>query len=146
MRNLRAIYNRAVDKELTVQRYPFKHVYTGIDKTVKRAVPLEVIRQIRDLDLTLHPDMDYARDLSCSPSTRVVCRLSIWRSLRRRTCRTESCHIAVTKLVSNLPSSGRRPCRRSLASTTPLERFASHNQRKRRGRRKQYKNGPCRKP
>lgn len=63
MRNLRAIYNRAVDKELTVQRYPFKHVYTGIDKTVKRAVPLEVIRQIRDLDLTLHPDMDYARDL-----------------------------------------------------------------------------------
>lgn len=63
MRNLRAIYNRAVDKELTVQRYPFKHVYTGIDKTVKRAVPLKVIRQIRDLDLTHHPDMDYARDL-----------------------------------------------------------------------------------
>lgn len=63
MRNLRAIYNRAVDKELTVQRYPFKHVYTGIDKTVKRAVPIEVIRQIRDLDLSLHPVMDYARDI-----------------------------------------------------------------------------------
>lgn len=38
MRNLRAIYNRAVERELTVQRYPFKHVYTGVDKTVKRAV------------------------------------------------------------------------------------------------------------
>lgn len=63
MRNLRAIYNRAVDKELTVQRYPFKHVYTGIDKTVKRAVPLNVIRRIRDLDLTLQPDMDLARDI-----------------------------------------------------------------------------------
>ncbi len=63
MRNLRAIYNRAVDKELTVQRYPFKHVYTGIDKTVKRAVSAKVIRQIRDLDLTLQPDMDLARDL-----------------------------------------------------------------------------------
>ena len=63
MRNLRAIYNRAVDKGLTVQRYPFKHVYTGIDKTVKRAVPLDVIRQIRDLDLTLQPDMDFARDI-----------------------------------------------------------------------------------
>lgn len=63
MRNLRAIYNRAVDKELTVQRYPFKHVYTGIDKTLKRAVPLEVIRQIRDLDLTLQPTLDYARDI-----------------------------------------------------------------------------------
>ncbi|MDO4827473.1 MAG: site-specific integrase [Bacteroidia bacterium] len=63
MRNLRAIYNRAVDKELTVQRFPFKHVYTGIGKTVKRAVPIEVIRRIRDLDLSGHPAMDYARDL-----------------------------------------------------------------------------------
>lgn len=63
MRNLRAIYNRAVEKELTVQRYPFKHVYTGINKTVKRAVPLNVIRQIRNLDLSLCPVMDYARDV-----------------------------------------------------------------------------------
>lgn len=63
MRNLRAIYNRAVDKELTVQRSPFKHVYTGIDKTVKRAVSAKVIRQIRDLDLELHPSMELARDL-----------------------------------------------------------------------------------
>lgn len=63
MRNLRAIYNRAVEKEFTVQRYPFKHVYTGIDKTVKRAVPLNVIRRIRDMDLSLCPAMDYARDI-----------------------------------------------------------------------------------
>ena len=63
MRNLRAIYNRAVDKELTGQRYPFRHVYTGIDKTVKRAVPLNVIRQIRDMDLSRCPVMDYARDV-----------------------------------------------------------------------------------
>lgn len=63
MRNLRAIYNRAVEKELTVQRHPFKHVYTGIDKTVKRAVPLNIIRKIRNLNLTLYPAMDYARDI-----------------------------------------------------------------------------------
>ena len=63
MRNLRAIYNRAVEKELTTQCYPFRHVYTGIDKTVKRAVPLNVIRQIRDLDLSMNPAMDYARDI-----------------------------------------------------------------------------------
>lgn len=63
MRGLRAIYNRAVEKELTVQRNPFKHVYTGIDKTVKRAVPLKIIRQIRDLDLALSPAMDFARDI-----------------------------------------------------------------------------------
>ncbi len=63
MRNLRAMYNRAVDKEMIAQRYPFKHVYTGVDKTVKRAVPLKVIRQLRDWDLTLLPLWDYARDM-----------------------------------------------------------------------------------
>ena len=63
MRGLRAIYNRAVVKELTIQRYPFKHVYTGIDKTVKRAVPVKVIRQIRNLNLELNPMLDYARDI-----------------------------------------------------------------------------------
>ncbi len=63
MRNLRAIYNRAVDKELVLQRNPFKRVYTGIDKTVKRAVPLKVIKQLKDWDLTLMPQWDYARDI-----------------------------------------------------------------------------------
>lgn len=63
MRNLRAIYNRAVEKELTIQRNPFKHVYTGICKTVKRAVPIDVIRKIRKLDLVQRPSMDYARDM-----------------------------------------------------------------------------------
>ena len=63
MRGLRAIYNRAVKDGLTVQGDPFRYVYTGIDKTVKRAVPLKVIRQIRDLDLALFPSMDFARDI-----------------------------------------------------------------------------------
>lgn len=51
MRNLRAIYNRAVEQGLVAQQNPFKHVYTGIDKTKKRAVSLDVIREIRDLNL-----------------------------------------------------------------------------------------------
>lgn len=63
MRNLRAIYNRAVDKVLTEQRNPFKRVYTGIDKTVKRAVSLNSIRKIRDMDLGQSPSMDFARDI-----------------------------------------------------------------------------------
>lgn len=63
MRILRAVYNRAVEKELTEQRHPFKHVYTGIDKTVKRAVPLKTIKCIKELDLTLKPHLDYARDM-----------------------------------------------------------------------------------
>ena len=33
MRNLRAVYNRAVEKELTTQRFPFRHVYTGVNPT-----------------------------------------------------------------------------------------------------------------
>ena len=63
MRNLRAIYNRAVEDGLAVQCYPFRRVYTGIDRTVKRAVPLQVIGRIRNLDLSLDPRLDYARDL-----------------------------------------------------------------------------------
>lgn len=53
MRIFRAVYNRAVEKGLTEQRNPFRHVYTGIDKTVKRAIPLKAIRRIKELDLSL---------------------------------------------------------------------------------------------
>lgn len=62
-RILRAVYNRAVEKELTTQRYPFKHVYTGIDKTVKRAIPLKAIKCIKELDLSLKSSLDFARDM-----------------------------------------------------------------------------------
>ncbi len=63
MRILRAAYNRAVEKGLTEQANPFRHVYTGIDKTVKRAIPLIAIKRIKDLRLTLRPSLDYARDM-----------------------------------------------------------------------------------
>lgn len=63
MRILRAVYNRAVEKGLTEQKHPFKHVYTGIGRTVKRAITLKAIKHIKELDLTLKPHLDYARDM-----------------------------------------------------------------------------------
>lgn len=63
MRNLRAIYNRAVERKLVEQSYPFKHVYTGIEKTAKRAIPISDVRKIRELDLSLNPKLDFARDI-----------------------------------------------------------------------------------
>lgn len=63
MRILRAVYNRAVDKELTEDRHPFRHVYTGVDKTAKRALNIKMIKKIKDVDLAKFPNADYARDM-----------------------------------------------------------------------------------
>ena len=62
-RILRAVYNRAVEDDIIENRNPFKHVYTGVDKTVKRALPLPVIKKIKALDLSLNTSLDYARDM-----------------------------------------------------------------------------------
>lgn len=62
-RILRAVYNRAVDDDIIENRNPFRHVYTGVDKTVKRALPLAVIKRIKELDLSVTPTLDYARDM-----------------------------------------------------------------------------------
>lgn len=62
-RILRAVYNRAVEDDIIENRNPFRHVYTGHDKTIKRALPLAVIKKIKTLDLSLVPTLDYARDM-----------------------------------------------------------------------------------
>ena len=63
MRNLRAVYNRAVEKGLTQPNNPFRHVYTGVDKTVKRAIPIKAIKALKKLDLSMKPSLDFARDM-----------------------------------------------------------------------------------
>jgi len=62
-RILRAVYNRAVEDDIIENRNPFRKVYTGVDKTVKRALPLPVIKKIKALDLSLTPSLDFARDM-----------------------------------------------------------------------------------
>ena len=63
MRIFRAVYNRAVEKGLTAQNYPFRHVYTGVDKTVKRAIPIKAIKEMKELDLDMNSALDFARDM-----------------------------------------------------------------------------------
>ena len=63
MRIFRAVYNRAVEKGLTAQNYPFRHVYTGVDKTVKRAIPIKAIKEMKELDLSMNSTLDFARDM-----------------------------------------------------------------------------------
>lgn len=62
-RVLRAVYHRAVEDDIIENRNPFRKVYTGVDKTVKRALPLAVIKKIKALDLSLTSVLDYARDM-----------------------------------------------------------------------------------
>jgi len=65
LRILRAVYNRACEQELITMptTNPFSHVYTGVEKTAKRAVDIKTIRRIKNLDLSMDKSADYARDI-----------------------------------------------------------------------------------
>lgn len=63
LRALRAIYNKAADVGLTEQNYPFRGAYTGVAKTVKRAVAVDIIVNVKGLDLSDSPRLAMARDM-----------------------------------------------------------------------------------
>ncbi len=63
MRILRAVYNRAADAGLVAFQHPFRHVYTGVDRTVKRALSAAEVARVRDLPLAHLPQLAYARDM-----------------------------------------------------------------------------------
>ncbi|NDW10045.1 site-specific integrase [Dysgonomonas sp. 520] len=54
MRNLRAIYNKAVSEKRILPKHanPFMHVYTGVQKTQKRALNIDEISRMNALDLS----------------------------------------------------------------------------------------------
>ena len=47
MRSLRSVYNKAVERGLTTQKDPFAGIFTGIDKTEKRAVNEDILAHIK---------------------------------------------------------------------------------------------------
>ncbi len=63
MRILRTNYRQAVERGLTHDRHPFKRVYCGMDKTVKRSITLAEIKRVKELDLSGAPVLDFARDM-----------------------------------------------------------------------------------
>lgn len=63
MRVLRAVFNKAVKEDIVWPAQPFRHVYTGVDRTCKRAVGEEVVVRLQRLDLACSPSLALARDI-----------------------------------------------------------------------------------
>lgn len=62
MRTLHTLYNKAVSMGMAKQTEPFKRVYTGVEKTAKRAVDEQVVARLKMLDLADCPWLAQARD------------------------------------------------------------------------------------
>ena len=62
MRIFRSVYNKAVTQKIIEQTFPFKNVYTGVDRTRKRAVTETVISQLLSIDLKKSKALQFARD------------------------------------------------------------------------------------
>ena len=63
MRVLRAVFNKAVREGIVPQSSPFRNVYTGVDRTRKRAVGEETVIRLRRLNLEHSPSLALARDI-----------------------------------------------------------------------------------
>jgi site-specific recombinase XerD len=63
MRALRSVYNQAVKRGLTMQKNPFANIFTRIDKTIKRAVNEDIVIKLKNMDLSAHNKLAFARDL-----------------------------------------------------------------------------------
>lgn len=62
MRVLRSCYNKAIEEYNIPSKQPFKRVYTGIEQTDKRALSIEIIREIKRC-FTDDRDVQFARDM-----------------------------------------------------------------------------------
>lgn len=62
-RVLRSIYNQAVKQYHLVDKRPFDQVYTGVDKTINRAIRESTIAKLLMLDLSYDKSLEMVRDL-----------------------------------------------------------------------------------
>lgn len=63
MRILRSVCRKASRENIPVDDRAFSNVYTGVDRTKKRAVDEEVIFRLKEIDLSGNKPLAYARDL-----------------------------------------------------------------------------------
>lgn len=63
MRILRAVYNRAIEQGISQDKKPFRTVFTGMEKTIKRAISIHDIKRIKELNLSQKPKLEFARDI-----------------------------------------------------------------------------------
>lgn len=63
MRTLRALYNSAVEEGFAGQSYPFRHVYTGVEPTSKRALSPKYINCLRIADFGGSRAKRFVRDM-----------------------------------------------------------------------------------
>lgn len=63
MRILRSVCRKASQENIYVNDRAFSNVYTGVDRTKKRAVDQEVVCQLKKIDLKDNKPLAYARDL-----------------------------------------------------------------------------------
>lgn len=64
MRILQAAYNYAVEKCWVKKNlFPFKNVFTGEEKTAKRAIGRDVVLKLEDLNLERQPVLDLSKDI-----------------------------------------------------------------------------------
>ena len=63
MRALRSAYNQAVKRGLITQKNPFINIFTRNDKTVKRAMNEYIITKLKNMDLTSHKELEFARNM-----------------------------------------------------------------------------------
>lgn len=63
MRTLRSAYNKVISRNQMEQTFPFRNVYTGVERTRKRAVPEDIMVRLQKLDLTHSAPLAFSRDM-----------------------------------------------------------------------------------